>query len=200
MTAAGKTLYRPARREDAPAIAELFALAAHGLAEHLWSLQARPGQGPIDVGIERAEREDAVYSYRNAIMAERDGAAVGMLLGYVLPDPGPLEQGGTDRLPPLLRPFLELERQAIGTYFISALAVRREHRGNGIGSKLLYKSRHCALEAGTARVTVEVFDQNEEAMRLYQRQGFRVLDRRRAIAHPCHPYTGDILLLIQNLN
>jgi ribosomal protein S18 acetylase RimI-like enzyme len=198
--AAGKTLYRPARRGDAPAVAELFALAGHGIAEYLWSLQARDGQSPLEVGAERAAREDANFSWRNAILAERDGEAVGLLLGYVLPEPGPSGIADLERLPPVLRPFVALEHQAAGTFYINGLAVRPEHRGNGIGSKLLYKSRQRALDAGTARVTVEVFDQNEGALRLYQRQGFRILDRRPAVPHACHPYSGDILLLVQNLN
>jgi ribosomal protein S18 acetylase RimI-like enzyme len=200
MIAAGKTNYRPARREDAPIIAELFAIAGHGIADYLWSLQAREGQNPIEVGIERALREDANFSWRNAILAEREGKAVGMLLGYVLPAPCPDDLAALDRLPPVLRPFIALEHRAAGTFYINGLAVRPEHRGNGIGSKLLYKSRHRALEAGTARITVEVFEQNEGALRLYQRQGFRIFDRRAAVPHPCHSYSGDILLLVQNLN
>ena len=198
--AAGKTLYRPARREDARAVAELFALAGHGIAEYLWSLQAHDGQSPVAVGVERAGREDANFSWRNATLAERDGEPVGLLLGYVLPEPGPADVADLERLPAVLRPFVHLEHRAAGTFYINGLAVRPEHRGNGIGSKLLYKSRQRAIEAGTARVTVEVFEQNEGALRLYQRQGFRVLDRRPAVPHPCHPYSGDILLLVQNLN
>ncbi|HEX6102921.1 MAG TPA: GNAT family N-acetyltransferase [Alphaproteobacteria bacterium] len=200
MISGGKTHYRPARPQDASAVAELFALAGHGIAEYLWSLQAREGQSPIEVGTERAAREGANFSWRNAILAERDGEAVGMLLGYVLPEPPPAGDASLHHLPPVLRPFVALEHRAAGTFYINGLAVRPEHRGNGIGSKLLYKSRQRALDAGTARVTVEVFEQNEGALRLYQRQGFRILDRRPAVPHPCHPYSGDILLLVQNLN
>ncbi|HVG81803.1 MAG TPA: GNAT family N-acetyltransferase [Methylomirabilota bacterium] len=200
MITSGKTLYRPARREDAAAVAELFALAGHGIAEYLWSLQARDGQGPLQVGTERARRDDANFSWRNALLAERDGESVGLLLGYVLPAPGPTAPADLERLPAVLRPFVALEHRVPGTFFINGLAVRPEHRGNGIGSKLLYKSRQRALEARTARVSVEVFAQNEGALRLYQRHGFRVLERCPAVPHACHPYAGDILLLVQNLN
>ena len=200
MIATGKTLYRPASREDAAAVAELFALAGDGIVEYLWSLQARDGQGPIEVGAERAARDDANFSWRNALLAERDGEAVGLLLGYVLPEPGPASLADLERLPAVLRPFVALEHRATGTFYINGLAVRPEHRGNGIGSKLLYKSRQRALEARTARVTVEVFEQNVGALRLYQRHGFRILDRCPAVPHASHAYSGDILLLVQNLN
>jgi ribosomal protein S18 acetylase RimI-like enzyme len=201
MITAGKVSYRPARREDARTVAELFAMAGHGIAEYLWSLEVRPGQSPIELGAERAARDDARFSWRNAILAERDGAAVGMLLGFPLPaTPASDRSGDLARLPPVLQPFLALERQASGSFYINGFAVRPEDRGNGIGSKLLYKCRKRALEAGTARITVEVFEQNEGALRLYQRHGFRVLDRRPAVPHSSHPYSGDILLLVQNLN
>ena len=71
MITSGKTLYRPARREDAAAVAELFALAGHGIAEYLWSLQARDGQGPLQVGTERARRDDAIQAYERGANLKR---------------------------------------------------------------------------------------------------------------------------------
>jgi hypothetical protein len=96
-----KTLYRPARREDARAVAELFAIAGEGVPEYLWSLQARHGQSPIEVGIERAQREGATLSYQNATLAERDGDVVAMLLGQILPQPTPADIAALDTLPPV---------------------------------------------------------------------------------------------------
>ena len=200
MITAAKTSYHPARPEDARAVAELFALAGAGIPEHLWSFLAREGQRPIEAGAELAARDGQGFSWRNAILAEREGEVVGMLLGYV-PSARPQEPAAfAQALPPVLRPFIALEGRAAGSFYIAGLAVRPEHRGNGIGSKLLYKSRQRAVEAGTARITVAVFDQNEGALRLYQRHGFRVLDRRPAVADPCHPYSGELLLMVQNLN
>ncbi len=197
---ATKTLYRPACPHDARAIAELFAIAGQGIVDYLWSLQACEGQIPLAVGIERAGRDGAAFSYRNAILAEREGHPVGLLLGYLLPQPNPEDVAAVEELPPVLRPFVALEHRAAGTFFINGLAVRQEHRGNGIGSKLLYKSRQRALESGTARISVELFAQNEDALRLYQRHGFRILDRRPVVPHPCHRFSGELLLLEQKLN
>jgi ribosomal protein S18 acetylase RimI-like enzyme len=200
MTAIAKTLYRPACAEYAPAVAELFSLAGHGIADYFWSLQAGEGQSPIEVGIERARREDAAFSWRNAFLAERDGYAVGLMLGYILPEPGSDQADALERLPPILRPFVALEHLAAGTFYINGLAVRPEHRNHGIGSKLLYKTRQRALASGTARISVEVFEENEGALRLYLRHGFRPVDRRPVVPHSCYPHRGDILLLVQNLN
>jgi len=195
-----KTLYRPARREDAPAIVELFAVAGQGIPEYLWSLQAVNGQSPTQIAIERVCREGANFSYRNVTLAERDGEVVGMLLGYVLPEPTPADIAELGHLPPVLRPIVALEQRASGTFYVNALAVREGHRGNGIGSKLLYKCRQKALTARTARITAEVFEENEGALRLYQRHGFRLLDHCAVVRHSCHPYSGELLLMVQNLN
>ncbi len=200
MVATAKTIYRPACREDARAVAELFAIAGVGVPEYLWSLQARDRQTPLEVGIERAEQDGPAFSYRNATLAERDREVVGMLLGYMLPEPTPADIAALESLPAVLRPLKALEHRAPGTFYVGALAVRVGHRGEGIGSKLLYKSRQGALAAGTARITVEVFSDNEGALRLYQRHGFRILNRCAAVPHPCCPYKDEILLLVQNLN
>lgn len=195
-----KTQYRPARRDDASAVVELFAIAGRGIPDYVWSLHAANGHGPRQIAIERVCREDANFSYRNVLLAEREGEVVGMLLGYTLREPTPADVAALDTLPPVLRPMVALEQRAPGTFYINALAVREEHRGNGIGSKLLYKCRQKALGAHTARITVEVFEQNEGALRLYQRHGFRILDRCDVVRHPCHPYSGELLLMVQNLN
>ena len=195
-----KTQYRPARRDDALAIVELFAIAGRGIPAYVWSRHAMNGRTATQIAIERVSREDANFSYRNVLLAEREGEVVGMLLGYTLREPTPAEIIALDTLPPVLRPMVALEQRAPGTFYINALAVREEHRGNGIGSKLLYKSRQKALEAHTARITVEVFEQNEGALRLYERHGFRILDRCAVVRHPCHPYSGELLLMVQNLN
>jgi ribosomal protein S18 acetylase RimI-like enzyme len=200
MITAAKTSYRPARPEDARAVAELFALAGAGIPEHLWSFLACEGQRPIDAGAELAARDGQGFSWRNAILAEREDEVVGMLLGYVLSATAQEPAALAHALPAVLRPFVAIEARAAGSFYIAGLAVRPEHRGNGIGSKLLYKSRQRAIDAGTARITVAVFDQNEGALRLYQRHGFRVLDRQPAVADACHPYSGELLLMVQNLN
>ncbi|HXV22720.1 MAG TPA: GNAT family N-acetyltransferase [Alphaproteobacteria bacterium] len=197
---ATRTLYRPARPEDAEAIAELLVIGGQGIVEYLWSLESPEGQTPLAVGIERAGRDEDALSYRNAILAERDGYPVGLLLGHLRPQSGPADIAAIDGLPPVLHPFRVLEHRAAGTFFINGLAVRPEHRGNGIGSKLLYKSRQRAIEVGTARISVELFAQDEDALRLYQRHGFRILDRRPVVPHPCHRFSGDLLLLEQKLN
>lgn len=52
-----------------------------------------------------------------------------------------------------------------------------------------------AENAGCTLLSIEVFRQNSGAVRLYQRLGYVVTETRPVIPHPCHPYTGELVLL-----
>jgi ribosomal protein S18 acetylase RimI-like enzyme len=47
------------------------------------------------------------------------------------------------------------------------------------------------VAAGCEESSVEVFEQNEGAVRLYERHGFRIVARRPVVPQPCYPYGGD---------
>jgi GNAT superfamily N-acetyltransferase len=67
---------------------------------------------------------------------------------------------------------------------VAILAVAREAEGRGVGGALLQKAETWALEKGYHRLTLNVFAQNERALRVYSRNGwnpefltyFKVLD------------------------
>ena len=184
---------RRARREDGRRVAELMNVAGHGLPAYLWSLSAEDGQEPLDVGTARAAREDGNFSYRNAVVAEEDGEAVAMVLAYRLPEAG--ETVDLDETPELLRPLVELELLAPGTFYVNGLATLPGYRGRGLGSKLLEVANDLAMEAGCDELSLEVFEQNAGAVRLYESHGYRTVARRPAVPHPSYPYDGDILLM-----
>lgn len=191
-------LYRPARRDDARVLAQLIEIAGEGIPTYLWAQQAGPGRSALDVGTERAAREDANFSYRNAVVAEADGEVAGMVLAYTLAAPGAEELAALPRVPPLLRPLVELEYRVPGSYYVNALAVFEPCRGRGIGAGLLEVARRRALRARCARLSVQVFAENQPALRLYLRSGYRVFDRRPIEPHPCHPYSTEVLLMTRS--
>ena len=104
--------FRPATKADAAALAVLVDIAGEGLPAYLWSTLRAPGQSLLEVGRERAGREEGGFSYRNAIIAELDGEIAAALVGYRLDDP--YELGDLDALPELVRPLVELEALAPG--------------------------------------------------------------------------------------
>jgi ribosomal protein S18 acetylase RimI-like enzyme len=63
------------------------------------------------------------------------------------------------------------ERSGLGA--IQNLGVAPEHRGRGLGTALLLQALHGFRRAGLGRAFLEVTAQNEGAVRLYHRIGFR---------------------------
>jgi ribosomal protein S18 acetylase RimI-like enzyme len=187
---------RRAMKQDAQALAEVIEYAGHGMPGYLWSRSAKEGQPPIEVGIERVLREEANFSYRNAVAAEVDGRVAAMMLAYRLPEQSEVN---LEELPDLLRPLEELEQKVPGTFYVNALAAYPEYRGLGLGTKLLEAAHALASEAGCEELSLEVFDQNEDAVRLYERHGYREIARLPAAPHPIYQYEGHILLMTRSV-
>jgi hypothetical protein len=93
---------RRATRKDARALAELIEYAGDGIPGYLWSRSAKEGQPPIEVGTERVLREEANFSYRNAMVVEVEGKVAAMMLAYLLPEHSDVN---LEELPDLLRPW-----------------------------------------------------------------------------------------------
>ena len=56
-----------------------------------------------------------------------------------------------------------------------------------------------ATKAGGTLSSIEVFEQNEGALRLYQRPGYKIIEKRRGVPHSSHPYDGQIVMLTRNV-
>lgn len=158
---------RPANREDAPDIARLGDLAGDGLPSYFWRLTAAPGQPAFEVGVARARRDEADFSWRNTAVIEVGGRVAGALVTYPIPDePEPLEELG-----PIVRTLQALENQALGSQYVNVLAVYDEFRRRGYGRRLLEEAER---RAGARPLSLIVADRNAGARRLYEAFGFRV--------------------------
>ena len=191
-------IFRNATKDDCRAIAELAVIAGEGIPSYFWSLSAKEGQDLLDVGENNAASETDNFSYRNSTIAMINGKTVAMMLAYRLPDATDAED--LDELPELIRPLVELEQCVPGTYYINMIATFPENRNMGIGSKLMFAADQLAIKHGCDTLSVEVFEQNEGALRLYQRQDFEVIDSRPVVPHPCYAYDTNILLLTRSVN
>jgi ribosomal protein S18 acetylase RimI-like enzyme len=184
---------RPARKDDARALAELIDIAGEGFGTYLWSQAAGPGESALDVGMRRAQRDEGGFSYRNATVAEIDGNIAGLLLGYRLADP--YDTGDLERLPALVRPLVELESVAPASWYVNALAAFPEFRNKGLGTRLLAEAETIARKAKALSLSIIVAEANEGAKRLYLRSGYAETARRRLVPFPGLPHGGDWLLL-----
>ena len=167
----------PATIDDCLAIAELGLMAGEGIPGHFWADSQRPGQGLAEAGAEILRAEDANFSYRNAHIARVDDEIAGMLLAYRLPAAADNDEDPAD-FPDFVQPLVELEQCVPDSYYINMLATYPRFRGRGVGSGLMAQVDRLAQAANCNLVSIEVFDSNTGALKLYRRLGFDVVERR----------------------
>ncbi len=185
-------IFRPAIREDSRKIAELFAIASGGVAEYVWGTLAPqyPGLTPLEIGARRYAGEESAFSYKNCTVAELGGEVIGMLHAFPMEE----EPEATDEpMDPILEPYAMLE--VPGSYYVSAMAVFPEHRGKGLGTRILEVAKERARHSGRGQVSLLVFECNKGAVELYRRNGFEVIDRAPVVPHEVIRYTGEVLLM-----
>lgn len=172
---------RSARSEDAPQIARLTLFSA----EHF--LPALFGPGILRAIEQLAAGRGTLFSHEHVWIAERHGSVLGMLLGYTgavkrAQDPltgfALVRLLGLDmlrRLGPLLKMQSTIGRIGGDQYYISNVAVEPDHRGMGLGTRLIARARAEAGGAGSRSVVLDVEADNPRAQRLYERLGFHLV-------------------------
>lgn len=189
---------RKATVQDCRAVAELALIAGEGIPAYFWEQSKTAGQDVVDVGAENLTSDTENFSYRNVHVIVSGDDIAGMLLAYRLPEAKQAE--GTEEYPDFIRPLIELEQCVPGSFYINMLAAFPRFRNQGVGTRLMSIADRLANEAGCNLLSVEVFEQNEGAVRLYQRLGYEVIAHRPVVPHACHPYSGRILLLTRTVN
>ena len=131
-------------------------------------------------------QSDNNYSFQNVIIAEHDQLIVGMALGFTAEQrrrfsDQPLKQAaGFPALrmravrilcAPLLRILTTI---ADGDFYLLAIAIDKEIRGEGVGSALMDSIEERARASGSTRLSLDVSAKNEGARRLYERRGMSV--------------------------
>lgn len=187
--------FRAATPGDAKLLADSMNEAGDGLPFYLWRKIADSEEAAWDIGMARARRGEGGFSYRNAIIIERDGEASGCLIGYELADqPGAIP----DDITAMFRPLLELEILAAGTWYVNAVAVVQHHRKTGLGGRLLDLAERMARALGKRGVSLIVSDANTGAMRLYRRLGYREAARRPMVKEGWTHSGKDWVLMIKS--
>ncbi len=168
-------LIRQARASDAEHLARFINMAADDLPLHFWRKSVGPDGDAWAWGKERAARESGSFSYRNAWLAEVDGAVAACLLGYPAEEaPAPIDPD----TPPIFVPLLELEALAPGSWYLNVLATYDAFRGKGAGSALLAHAEEVARTAGHGVISLIAADTHPAALRLYAAKGYREVERR----------------------
>ncbi|MDF2181189.1 GNAT family N-acetyltransferase [Neptuniibacter sp. CAU 1671] len=187
-----------AQVSDAGELAELINLAGEGIPAYLWSQMAEPGQTSLDVGVQRAARDTGGFSYRNAKVIRDQGRAVAMLIAYQLDDP--YDTGDLAELPPIVRPLIELEALAPGSWYINAIATDPAARGRGLARKLMQQAEQDAAAAGAQTLSLIVASENQPARALYAKLGYECKASRPVVDYPGALHGGEWQLLLKPLN
>ncbi len=186
-----RIVLRKATMADADVLIRLFEIASFGFVEHIFRKLSDPG---ADIGhVLRGRLADPVSHLHagKARLAEVDGFAVGLLSGEAVEDPPPPLDSD---LPSMLRPIMELEHLAPGTFNVGFLAVVPEARGQGVAQALL---EDAAGRAPAKGMSLSVHDGNAPARRLYERFGFREFARRPIVKAGWDIPASDWILMIR---
>ncbi len=174
----GKITIRPARLEDASFLGRCV---CEGIGFEIFE-QETEFNTKIARGLEPlAARQDTLYSYCNALVAEVDGVVAGALISYPGADYHEKRNITFRELPD----FQELDLDAMpdeagaGEFYLDTLAVLPQYRRRGVGASLM-QSRIAWVEQNhpDLRITLLVDPENQKGQRLYARLGFSITDRK----------------------
>ena len=129
---------------------------------------------------------DHDLSYQHITFAQRDGVVVGMASGYTAVQHrrsslGPLKQAAGKRalrmrtVTLLCGPLLRIiDTVADGDFYLQAIAVDKDLRGQGLGATLLEAIEAQGRTSGSTRLALDVSAKNHGARRFYDRHGLTV--------------------------
>lgn len=165
-----KITIRTARPEDAPAIAQVIAMA---IGDEV-ALCNYCGEHYLDVLTEIARSEGTQYSWQNSLIAECGGVVAGAVVGY---DGAHLEELRNGTLTIINQrtgrtPTIADETSA-EEYYIDSVAVMPNYRSLGVGSHLVDAFCERAFAEGARQVGLIVDTKNPKAERLYASLGFK---------------------------
>ena len=184
---------RKATQEDCRQIAELALIAGDGIPAYFWEQARVNGQQLIDVGIHNLASGAENFSYKNVHVAVVDNDVAGMMLAYRLPDRENADN--PEDYPEFIRPVIELENCVPGSFYINMLATYPKYRNLSIGTTLMRLADNLAEQVKCDLLSVQVFEQNVRALRLYRRLGYNPIEVRPVVEHISHPYTTNVVLL-----
>lgn len=185
--------YRDADPTDALEIAQLIRFASGEIIDFLF--QPLPKKITVDQIIaSMVGLENNILSYRNVEVAYGNGDVIGVANSYPA-----IEDKITEEMRQLFPPdrlaILQIFYQAKveDSWFLNALAVKSQYQHQGIGTSLLWRTKQKAWESGFSTLSLVTQSDNLGAIRLYQKNGFREVEK---IVIPPHLGVDDRLSFI----
>jgi ribosomal protein S18 acetylase RimI-like enzyme len=186
--------FRPAAPADAYALAELSIMAGDGMYEFLLEDLA-PKEMLAGLMARTLKQETGGFSWRHCFVADGPGV-IGMVNAYPA---AWLRDEERDVLPEDRVRILDPIDQAQDweSFLINGIAVRPEHRQQGIGRRLMDWATEQAKAAGFAKLTANVWADNLAARNLCERAGFKIERRIEVPGHPELRHKGGSLWMVR---
>ena len=190
--------FRSGTADDATTLALILDAAGRRIPAYFWSVYAADWQSFFEFGRENIRTNDEGKSFhKNWQIAELDNKLLGAFFGFKVANPYP--EINYDEEPEWWIPFLELEDMAAGSWLLQAISVLPEYRGQGYASALLARAEEEAKASGAKKITLQVEEINQIALKTYTSNGYAELARRELIPFPFSQDTGDIILMEKKL-
>lgn len=187
--------YRPAHKEESVKLAEMINIASGGVVEYLFH-DLIPGMTPVQAVAYNLENDNYPHSYRSAIVACDGDDLVGMALSY----PSSYHKATVE-----MKDFFPADRmahlahfyssRAENSWFLDALCVIVSHRRRGIGERLISLTEEKAIENGFNTLSLIVFADNALAIPVYERTGFKAIQRVELGGNQFIKHEGGCLLM-----
>ncbi len=184
---------RRATKEDFPQLAELFNIANMGSIPALWNPDAPIGKTWIDMLHSMMFGENGELNYKNIIVADMGGKAVGMLVININPNPWPQED--YSQMKPYVASFSKLRAKVPGYAYIRIIAVLPEHRGLRVATSLLDICFNLAIKSNWPGTFATVHESNILQLEHYHKRGLREIAREPVIEHAAYAPDSQWLLL-----
>lgn len=185
-------VFRSAAPADAYALAELSIMAGDGMYEFLLDEMA-PREMLAGLMARSMKQDAGGFSWRHCFVAD-DKGVVGMINAFPA---AWLREEERDILPQDRVQILDPIDQAQDweSFLVNGIAVRSQHRRQGIGIGLMEMAIEQAKAGPFVRLTANVWADNIAARTLFERQGFTVQTQVEVPPHPSLAHVGGSLLM-----
>ncbi|WP_254562754.1 GNAT family N-acetyltransferase [Dyadobacter diqingensis] len=174
-------MIRPAKPEDAAAVAPLMILAMGHIAGIFARSENHEDAIPFFDAFFRQDNNQ--YSYVNTLVFENEAGVVGSVTGYDGKLLRSLRQPILDELHKSDPDFSPNDETEAGEYYLDCVNVHANHQGKGIGKLLINAFCAHARQLGYHRVGLIVDLENPAAKRLYENLGFAAAGEKDFMGH-----------------
>lgn len=192
-------IYRSARKEECFELAKSINETAGGILDFLYH-GLFPGRTTVELVAAFLADGDRYDSYTSITVAESENKIVGLVSSY------PAKFHGID---PEMEDFFPKERlnalsdffgsRIEDSYYLSAIYVDEQFRGQGIGSSLIAITKKKAKALGYRQLTLLVMADNEPALRVYAKNGFKKVKHVELKPNEFIPHKGGVYLLASDV-